>query len=66
MKLTRKQIDMIRLYTPKELKGTQIKSWSGYTLGTFTPNGANWSYIARYIDYNGAPILVVTRFGEIM
>lgn len=66
MKLTRKQIDLIRLYTPAELKGTQLKGWTGYTLGTFAPAGANWSYIAKYIDYNGAPVLVVTRYGEIM
>ena len=66
MKLTRKQIDIIRLYTPEELKGTQLKGWAGYTLGSYTPSGANWSYIAKYIDYNGAPVLVVTRFGEIM
>ena len=66
MKLTRKQIDIIRLYTPEELKGTQLKGWAGYTLGLYTPSGANWSYIAKYIDYNGAPVLVVTRFGEIM
>ena len=66
MKLTRKQIDTIRVYTPAELKGKQISGWSGMTLGIFTPAGANWSYIAKYIDYNGAPVLVVTRFGEIM
>jgi hypothetical protein len=66
MKLTRKQIDVIRLYTPEELKGKQASGWSGYTLGLYTPSGANWSYIAKYIDYNGTPVLVVTRFGEIM
>jgi hypothetical protein len=66
MKLSRKQIDVIRLYTPEELKGKQISGWGGYTLGSYTPSGANWSYIAKYIDYNGAPVLVVTRFGEIM
>lgn len=65
MKLTRKQIDLIRLHTPGELKGKQINS-SGDTLGLYTPSGANWSYIAKYIDHNGAPVLVVTRFGEIM
>ena len=66
MKLTKNQIDLIRLYTPEKLKGKRISGWSGYTLGSFTPAGANWSYVAKYIDYNGAPVLVVTRFGEIM
>lgn len=66
MKLTKKQIDIIRLYTPAALKGRQVSGWSGYVLGTYTPAGANWSYVAKYIDYNGAPVLVVARFGEIM
>ena len=66
MKLTRKQIDIIILYTPSELKGKQVGSWTGYKLGSHTPSNANWSYIAQYIDYNGMPILVVTQFGEIM
>lgn len=66
MKLTKTQIEIIRMNTPKGLKGLQVNVWSGNKLGTFTPAGANWSYIAAYIDYNGAPVLVVTRFGEIM
>lgn len=66
MKLTKKQIDVIRLYTPEELKGKQISSWTGYKLGSYMPRNANWAYIAQYIDYNGVPVLVVTRFGEIM
>lgn len=66
MKLTRTQIEIIRMNTPAGLRGTQAKTWSGNTLGSFRPAGANWSYIATYIDYNGAPVLVVTRFGEIM
>lgn len=66
MKLTKTQIEIIRMNTPNGLKGVQVRTWSGNTLGVFRPAGANWSYIATYIDYNGAPVLVVTRFGEIM
>ena len=66
MKLTRKQLDTIILYTPAELKGKQISGWQGESLGSFMPSGANWAYRALYVDYNGAPVLVVTRFGEIM
>ena len=65
MKLTRKQIDIIRENTPTELKGKQA-GYSLCTLGLYTPTGANWSYIAKYINHNGAPVLVVTQFGEIM
>lgn len=65
MKLTKKQIDMIRQYTPVELKGQQIGSGAN-TLGYYMPANANWSYQAKFIDHNGAIILVVTRFGEIM
>jgi hypothetical protein len=65
MKLTRKQIDIIREHTPQELKGKQ-----GYSFvtdfGYYTPSQANWSYLAGYINYNNNYILVVKRFGEIM
>lgn len=61
MKLTKKQIDMIREHTPKELKGTQVNISS--TLGIFQPFEANWAWVAGW-TYDG--ILVVTRFGEVM
>ena len=66
MKLTKTQIEIIRMNTPAGLKGMQVRSWSGNTLGTFQPAGANWRYVATYIDYNGVPVLVVTKFGHIM
>ena len=66
MKLTKKQIDMIILYTPAELHGKAVTGWTGYELGHYRPAGANWAYHAQYIDYNGAPVLVVTQFGHIM
>lgn len=65
MKLTRKQIEIIREHTPRELKGKQGFSFVA-DLGYYTPSQANWSYMAGFIDYNGAKILVVKRFGEIM
>lgn len=65
MTLTKKQIKIIIDHTPAALKGKQI-GWTGDTLGHFTPAGANWSYVAKYIYYNGAPLLVVTQFGEIL
>lgn len=66
MKLTKKQIDMISLNTPAELKGQQVKGYTGYKLGQYTPSNANWSYHALYIEYNGMPLLVVTHFGHIV
>ncbi|MBR5199335.1 MAG: hypothetical protein IKW20_05845 [Bacteroidales bacterium] len=66
MKLSKKQIDTIILYTPAELKEKPVTGWTGCELGYYQPNNANWAYHAQYIDYNGAPVLVVTRFGHIV
>lgn len=61
MKLTKKQIEIIRKQTKKELKGQQ-KSIC-VTLGFFHPSDANWSWVAGW-TFEGD--LVVTRFGEVM
>ena len=69
MKLTKKQIEIIRANTPNEIKGKQasnINEAYGEQLGYYQPSGANWAYIAQYITYNGIKYLVVTQFGEIM
>lgn len=66
MKLTKKQIDLIITNTPAELHGQSVGSCAGVELGYNQPTGANWAYHAQYIDYNGVPVLVVTRFGHIM
>ena len=69
MKLTKKQIEMIRRNTPAELVGSQRASIYAEYLGEFgyfQPSNANWAYIAEYIKYNGQPLLIVTSFGEIM
>ena len=66
MRLTKKQIDVIILYTPAELKNKPVQGWTGCELGYYQPASANWAYHAVYIDYNGAPVLVVTQFGHIV
>lgn len=69
MKLTKKQIEIIRANTPEEIKGKQyiyINEAYGNTLGYYQPSGANWAYTAQYITHKGIKYLVVTRFGEIM
>ena len=69
MKLTKKQIEIIRRNTPAEIVGKErqhIDAQYIEKLGYFQPESANWSYIAEYISYKGQPLLIVTRFGEIM
>lgn len=65
MKLTKKQIEIIRENTPKELKGVN----TAYTIadfGYYRPSWANWPYIACYVKHKGLPILVVKQFGQII
>lgn len=69
MKLTKKQVKIIRQNTPVEIVGRQRASIYAQYLGEFgyfRPANANWAYIAEYIKYNGQPLLIVTQFGEIM
>lgn len=69
MKLTKKQIEIIRSNTPREIVGKQRASIKAQYLGEFGyfhPVNANWSYIAEFLKYNGQPLLIVTSFGEIM
>lgn len=61
MKLTKKQIEIIRAHTPEDLKGKQDRIME--SLGYYQPIDANWSYCAGW-NYDG--ILIVTRFGEVM
>lgn len=64
MNLTKKQIDIISRYTPKELKGKSLSLWE--VIGYFVPAGANWSYKAGYVKFKGLYIPVVTMFGKII
>ena len=69
MKLTKKQIEIIRQNTPAELVGMKRANIYAQYLGEFgyfRPTNANWAYIAEYIRYNGQPLLIVTQFGEVM
>ena len=69
MKLTKKQIEIIRRNTPAEIVGKQRATINAEYLGEFgyfQPANANWAYIAEYIKYNGQPLLIVTQFGAIM
>ena len=69
MKLTKKQIEIIRQNTPAEIVGKHRATINAEYLGEFgyfQPANANWAYIAEYIKYNGQPLLIVTQFGEIM
>lgn len=66
MKLTKKQIDLIIENTPADLHGQPVRGLNHGELGYYAPASANWAYHAQYIDYNGAPVLVVTRFGHVI
>ena len=69
MKLTKKQIEIIKKNTPAEIVGKQRSIINAEYLGEFGhfgPAYANWAYIAEYIKYNGQALLIVTQFGEIM
>lgn len=59
MKLTRKQIELIKANTKPELKG-KAKTID-VLLGHYTKAGANWSYLAGWTK-DGE--LVVTVFGD--
>lgn len=65
MKLTKKQIEIIRENTPKELKGVNT-AYTFQDFGYYQPSQANWSYQVGYIKYKGVPILVVKQFGQII
>ncbi len=64
MNLTKKQIEIIKNHTPKELRGKSLSLWD--FLGYFTPAGANWSYRVGYVQYKKIYVLVVTRFGQVL
>ena len=70
MKLTKRQIDIICENTPEELKGRQYTEFANSldTLGGFSPLGANWGYVARFVKVRatGQTLLIVTCFGEVM
>jgi hypothetical protein len=63
MKLTKRQIDTIIENTPQGLKGCHTAFECDF--GYFMPYGANWSYHAGYVRYNGSLALVVKVFGVI-
>lgn len=64
MKLTYKQINIIRRNTPEFLKGFHYSFIEDF--GHFQKSGANWSYLAGYIEVEGVRYLVVKVFGEII
>jgi len=69
MKLTRKQIEVIRENTPSELKGYHHGFIADF--GYFMPRGANWSYRVGWVrrDVNNTStdlVLVAKQFGKII
>ena len=67
MKTTKRNIDEIRQFTPKELKGKTRLDFTYYKdVGYYAPSNANWCYIVAIVDYNGYLTSVVLQFGVIV
>lgn len=61
MKLTRKQIELVRQMTKCWLVGKHVSIST--TLGYYQPSNANWCYI---VGWTSEGDLVCTRFGKVM
>ena len=67
MKTTMKNINNIKRWTPKELKGKTRLDFNYYMeVGYYTPTNANWAYIVAVVDYNGYLTPVVLTFGSVV
>lgn len=66
MKIAKKDITDAIARTPASLDGTNIRAMSSVLLGFFTPADANWSYELHAISAEGQPMVVASRFGEII
>ena len=64
MKLSKKQIEIIRRNTPKALKGRFVRIDT--TLGHFSQTYSSASYTAGYIKYGNRMQLVVTVYGKVV
>lgn len=66
MKLTKKDITTAIANTPSSLDKTDIRAMRSVLLGFYTPKDANWSWELHAISVDNKPMVVATRFGQIM
>lgn len=66
MKLTKKDITTAIANTPASLDKTDIRAMRSVLLGFYTPKDANWSYELHAISVDNTPMVVASRFGQIM
>lgn len=66
MKVTKKDISNTIANTPISLDKANIRAMRSVLLGFYTPTDANWSYELHAISVNNEPVIVVSRFGQII
>lgn len=66
MKIAKKDITAAIARTPSSLDGTNIRAMNSILLGYYTPSEANWSYELHAISVDNTPMVVASRFGQIM
>ena len=66
MKITKKDIKTIIANTPSSLDQANIRVMQSVLIGYYTPADANWSYEMHAISVDNQPMIVVSRFGQIM
>lgn len=66
MKITKSDIEAAIANTPSSLDLTNIRGMNSIRLGFFTPKDANWSWELHAISVNDTPMIVATRFGQII
>ena len=66
MKITKSDIKAAIANTPSSLDLANIRGMNSVCLGFFTPKDANWSWELHAISVNDTPMIVATRFGQII
>ena len=66
MKLTKKDISNAIAATPISLDKADIRAMQSVFLGFYTPKDVNWSYELHAISVDNKPMIVASRFGQIL
>ena len=66
MKLAKSDITSVISHTSSTLDGADIRAMKTILLGYYTPRDANWSYELHSASIDNEPILLVSRFGQVI
>ena len=66
MKITKADISNAIANTPIFLDKKDIRSMRSLFLGFYTPRDANWSCELHVISVDNVPLMVASRFGQII